>query len=449
VAQTIESIRSNRFDDIQDTSGRDVMTMTERAAAPMTARPDIARIRRATLAVTVMFALNGAAFATFASRLPDVKTLLDLSAAGLGLFLISGSIGSVIGLPMSGWVTGRLGSQVAVRSAALLNTAAYIGAAVAIAAGQQWIAVGCLVVAGWGIGLWDVSMNLEGATVERHLGRSIMPRFHAMFSGGTVLAALIGAAATAARVPVWLHIGVMMCLIAAVGTWAARDFQTLPRLTDAPSDSVAHEHVSHLSCWLDPRVILIGVVTLVAAFTEGTANDWLSLAFVEGHDVPKWAGVLAFALFLSCMTAGRLVGTKLLDKFGRVPVLRVCFSLAIIGCLVVVFGPTAIAYFGIIVWGVGVSLGFPVGMSAAADDPVRANARISVISTIAYSAFLAGPPLLGLLGQHVGVLHALLAVGAAALIALVLVPAVREPVTTDPASVGTSKSTDSTTTLAQ
>lgn len=405
------------------------MTMTERAAASTTARPDIARMHRSTIAVTVMFALNGAAFATFAARLPDVKSLLHLSAAGLGLFLISGSIGSVIGLPMSGWITGRLGARVAVRLAALVNAAAYIGTAVAVAAGQIWIAVPCMLIAGWAIGLWDVTMNLEGATVERHLGRSIMPRFHAMFSGGTVLAALIGAAATAARVPVWLHVGVMMCLIAVIGMWASRDFETLPRLSDAPTESVAQEEVSHRSAWLDPRVLLIGVVTLVAAFTEGTANDWLSLAFVEGHDVPKWAGVLAFALFLSCMTAGRLVGTKLLDKFGRVPVLRVCFTLAIIGSLVVVLGPTALAYFGIVVWGVGVSLGFPVGMSAAADDPVRANARISVISTIAYSAFLAGPPLLGLLGQHVGVLHALLAVGAAALVALALVPAVREPTT--------------------
>ena len=403
------------------------MTMTERAGASIVARPESVDIRRSSFAVTVMFALNGAAFATFASRLPDVKTLLALSAAGLGLFLLCGSVGSVVGLPMSGWVTGRLGSRVAVRLAMLITTAAYIGAAAAVSAHLVWLAVPCMACAGWGIGLWDVAMNLEGAITERHLGRSIMPRYHAMFSGGTVLAALIGAAATAARIPVWLHVGVMMCLIASCGMWASHAFNTLPRLADKAAESSSHEKVSHLSVWRDPRVLLIGVVTLVAAFTEGTANDWMSVAFVEGHHVPKWAGVLAFATFLACMTAGRLIGTQLLDRFGRVPVLRVCFGLAILGCLIVVFGPTALAYAGILVWGVGVSLGFPVGMSAAADDPARANARISVISTIAYTAFLAGPPLLGLLGEHVGVLHALLAVGAAATVALVLVPVVREP----------------------
>ncbi|WP_446665136.1 MFS transporter [Flexivirga sp. B27] len=403
------------------------MTMTDRAAVSSPARPDPAQIRRAITAVTVMFALNGAAFATFAARLPDIKSLLHLSAAGLGLFLISGSIGSVLGLPMSGWIVGRLGARRTVRLGSLLTATAYICTAIAVGTHHHWTAVAFLMIAGWGIGVWDVVMNLEGAIAERHLGRSIMPRFHAMFSGGTVLAALIGAAVTAARVPVWLHVGVMMCLIAGIGMWASGNFQTVPRLADDTPKTPTPERVSTRNAWLDPRVLLIGVVTLVAAFTEGTANDWMSLAFVEGHHVPKWAGVLAFAVFLSCMTAGRLVGTKLLDRFGRVPVLRVCFSLAIIGSLVVVFGPTAVAYVGIVIWGLGVSLGFPVGMSAAADDPAQANARISVISTIAYTAFLAGPPLLGLLGEHVGVLHAMLAVGAAAMVALALVPSVREP----------------------
>lgn len=128
------------------------MTMTERGAAPVATRPAIADIRRSSLAVTVMFALNGAAFATFASRLPDVKSLLALSAAGLGLFLIAGSIGSVIGLPMSGWVTGRLGSRVAVRLALLVTTMSYIGTAAAVSAHLLWLAVPCMAVTGWGIG---------------------------------------------------------------------------------------------------------------------------------------------------------------------------------------------------------------------------------------------------------------------------------------------------------
>jgi MFS family permease len=111
------------------------------------------------------------------------------------------------------------------------------------------------------------------------------------------------------------------------------------------------------------------MVVLAAAFTEGTANDWIAVGFVEGHRVPVWAGVLAFASFLTFMTVGRLVGTRLLDRYGRVPVLRVTFAMAAVGSLLVIFGNAPLAYFGTAVWGIGSSLGFPVGMSAAADDP--------------------------------------------------------------------------------
>jgi fucose permease len=181
------------------------------------------------------------------------------------------------------------------------------------------------------------------------------------------------------------------------------------------------------AAWREPRTLLIGVVVLAAAFTEGTANDWVAVALSDGYGLERWVGVVGFAVFLTAMTAGRLLGTRVLDRRGRVPVLRVLFVSAVVGCLFVVFGGPVLAFVGAAIWGVGASLGFPVGMSAAADDPRRAAARMSVVSTIGYTAFLAGPPLLGFLGDHVGVLHSLLVVGAMAVVALVAIPAVREP----------------------
>ncbi|MEP7334030.1 MAG: MFS transporter, partial [Terracoccus sp.] len=185
------------------------------------------------------------------------------------------------------------------------------------------------------------------------------------------------------------------------------------------------------AAWLEPRTLLIGVVVLAAAFTEGTANDWVAVALSDGYRLPRWAGVLGFAVFLTAMTVGRLLGTRLLDRYGRLPVLRIMFLAAVVGCLLVVFGGQWVAFVGAAVWGVGASLGFPVGMSAAADEPRRAAARLSVVSTIGYTAFLAGPPLLGFLGDHVGVLYSLLVVGAMAVIALLAIPAVREPARVD------------------
>ncbi|HBX82773.1 MAG TPA: MFS transporter, partial [Propionibacteriaceae bacterium] len=120
--------------------------------------------------------------------------------------------------------------------------------------------------------------------------------------------------------------------------------------------------------------------------------------------------------------AGRILGTRLLDSFGRIPVLRAMFASAIVGCLLVVFGPPWLAFIGAAIWGVGASLGFPVGMSAAADEPHRAHSRLSVVSTIGYLAFLAGPPLLGFLGDRVGVLRSLLVVAVISAAALLVVP---------------------------
>ncbi|MCE1178911.1 MAG: MFS transporter [Micrococcales bacterium] len=387
------------------------------------------RLLRARLAVLIVFAMNGANFAAFASRIPEVKTTLGLSAGQLGITLLGLSVGSLIGLPASGWVTHRFGAARSVQFGLLMMI---LGGAV-IAVGVDGVQSRALVMAGLfvsglGIGVWDVAMNLEGAGVERLLGVTVMPWFHAAFSGGTVLSALLGAGLSAARVPVWAHLVGVFGLAGIVCWWAVASF--LPRAVEEQSDDEEQETASSFSpaqAWLEPRTLLIGLMTLVAAFTEGTANDWVAVAMVEGYDLPHWAGILGFATFLSFMTIGRIGGARLLDRHGRVPVLRFLFGLGLLGSLLVVFGGPLLAFVGAAVWGLGASLGFPVGMSAAADDPRRAAARMSVVSTIGYLAFLGGPPLLGLLGDHVGVLRSLLVVGVMLVIAFAVVPAAREP----------------------
>ena len=142
------------------------------------------------------------------------------------------------------------------------------------------------------------------------------------------------------------------------------------------------------------------------------ANDWVAVAFVDGYAFGPAAGAIVFGVFVTTMTFGRVVGTVALDRWGRVPVLVGTMLLAITGTtLAVLGGSPAVAVAGVALWGLGTSLGFPVGMSAAADDPARAAARVSVVSTIGYAAFLAGPPLLGFVGDQVGTLDALLVAG--------------------------------------
>ena len=183
-----------------------------------------------------------------------------------------------------------------------------------------------------------------------------------------------------------------------------------------------------LSVWRDPRTLLIGVIVLGMAFAEGSANDWLALAMVDGHGVDNATGAFVFGVFVTAMTVGRLVGVRVLDRYGRVPVLRGSAVLASVGLLIVIFGPNAwVAGFGVVLWGLGSALGFPVGMSAAADDPRTAAASVSAVATVGYCAFLVGPPLIGFLGEHFGLLNALLVLLVLVAAAGAVAQAAREP----------------------
>ncbi len=390
------------------------------AAAPA---PATLRARNADF---VIFAANGFAFATWMSRVPDAKQMLDLTPGQLGVMLLSISVGSLIGLPVAGRIAHRWGAAFAVRLGAVASLPGLVLAALAVQfTDSMYLVMPGLFLVGLGFGVWDVSQNLEGTIIERALDRAIMPWFHALFSGGTVLGALIGAGLVWAGVGIVPHLVAVAVACAFAAWWGTANF--LPAFDeDHEADAAADgTKVKQRSAWLEPRTLLIGLVVLAAAFAEGTANDWMAVAFVDGHDVSNAMGVVALAVFLSFMTAGRILGTNLLDKYGRLLVLRVMFAAAIVGCLLVVFGNVWIALFGAAVWGVGASLGFPVGMSAAADDPRRAPMRLSVVSTIGYTAFLAGPPLLGFFGDKFGVLNALLVVGAVSVLALAVIPATK------------------------
>lgn len=400
----------------------------------MTDAPTVERTRvlAARRAVFLVFAVNGMAFATWASRIPDAKAALGLTPGALGTTLVAGSAGSVLGLLASGWISHRLGPRASVVLGVLGVTVGLVvmGAGVTLAHSRLLLGLG-LVPLGLCVGIWDVGMNLEGARVEQLLKVAVMPRFHAAFSGGTVLAALLGALMAGLHVPLLVHFVLAAVVLLAVCLVSVRTF--LPHVAPGSQPQDAQTPRGGVfAAWSEPRTLVIGLVVLVAAFTEGTANDWVSVAFHEGYGVPTWAGVLAFAVFLGSMTVGRWVGTSWLERWGRVPVLRVTLGLAAVGSVLVVLGPAPLAYVGAAVWGLGVSLGFPVGMSAAADDPRRAAGRVSVVATIGYTAFVLGPPFLGYLGDHVTVLKALTAVGALVLPALLLVPALREPAGTRP-----------------
>ncbi|AGW40372.1 membrane efflux protein (fosmidomycin resistance) [Leifsonia xyli subsp. cynodontis DSM 46306] len=163
------------------------------------------------------------------------------------------------------------------------------------------------------------------------------------------------------------------------------------------------------------------------AFGEGSANDWVALAIVDGHGQTNSAGAVVFAVFVAAMTAGRVAGGPIVDRIGRVATIRVTTAMGVAGLLLFILGgPMWIVVAGTVLWGLGVSLGFPLGMSAAADGVSDTAARVSAVATIGYCAFLVGPPLIGFLGKEFGILGALLLIVALLIASFLAAASVRE-----------------------
>jgi predicted MFS family arabinose efflux permease len=382
---------------------------------------DRARLERAKVAVGVTFAVNGFAFTGWLARAPAVRDDLRLSAAGFGLLLLCLSAAAIAAIPLVGPLVQRIGPARAVLLGSLTLVTGLTGLAVGAAAGSVALAGAGLVLVGVGNSTWDVAQNVEGADVERRLGRTVMPRFHAGFSLGTVVGAGVSAAAAALRVSLPAQLFLTAAL--AAGTMIVMVRRFLPYTADAIAE---RRSARALTAWRDPRTLAIGLILLGFGFTEGTANDWLAIVLVDAYHASETVGAIGFGTFVTAMTLGRMYGGLAIERWGRVAVLRLTAASAAFGLLLVVARlsvPVALA--GAVLWGVGASLGFPVGMSSAADDPVRAAVNVSVAGAIGYGAFLAGPPLIGFLAHHVGVLNATLCVFGALAIGLLASGAAR------------------------
>ncbi|MCT9624592.1 MFS transporter [Pseudarthrobacter equi] len=422
--------------------------MIKTAAAQATA----AHVTHWRNAVVVAYGASGLAFASWVSRLPAIRDALDLTPGNVGVLLLCLTLGSFVSVSASGLIVLRLGSKQTIRTGSIMVGFGLLlaGLGTSLLASPVVTAAG-LAVIGLGTGSWNTASNVEGAAVERAVGRHIMPRLHGAFSLGTVAGAGLGAAAAAVSLPVAWHLGaaglVVAVSVATAASWFRADITPvagertytpdhfedpttgpIPLITAGEGEAPLDNKRKIAQAWRDRRTLLLGVLVLGLALAEGAAGDWVALALADGHGQSDAAGAAGYGLFVTFMTIGRFAGTLVLDRYGRVPVMRWCAALAVLGLGLFVFAPAPwLAFVGLAIWGLGASLGFPVGMSAAADDPAKAAARVSVVSTIGYGAFLCGPPLLGLLAEHVGILHSLLAVMVMLAVSFFLSPVARKP----------------------
>lgn len=394
-------------------------------------------------AVFVVFGLSGLGFVSWVSRIPAVRDGMELSTETVGLMLFGLAIGSIAGLAIAPTYMGRVGTRRALLFSllAMAGTTALLGLAAGTLESLP-LSTATLFLFGFFYSITDVVMNVEGAGVEKAARRTLLPLMHAYFSFGTILGALLGAAAARFHVPISLHFAVAAVAIGLTGAVAVRFIPPpepqMPGTTAGPgtirtettasspagrrSAIVAHLRES-LRMATEPQLLFLGLMVIGMAFVEGAANDWLPLAAVDGHGFNNAGGALVYGTFVAAMTLGRATGGPLIDRLGRRLTLTVMGSLGFVGIMVFILtNEHWTAFCAAALWGLGGSLGFPVGVSAAADHPTNAARRVSIVSIFGYTAFLVGPPILGFIGEHLGILDAFYVVAAMLLVSLLVTP---------------------------
>lgn len=380
--------------------------------------------------------MTGFGIATWVTRTPAIRDELGASIEAMGLVLLGLSIGSMIGILGAGALVRRLGTRPLILLGGALPVIGMVLVALLAPAQVPAGVWAGLFLIGFGSGVAEIGLNVEAAAVERHIGRPVVPVLHACFSLGTVVGGVVGIAMTAARTPVVVHLLVGAVVMAALAAFAALNLQPLPRATatatqDPDDTDTAAARLARATrrSVLTVQLALVAVITLAMAFAEGAASDWLPLLMTTDHDAPEAVGSLVFTGFALAMLIGRSAGTPLVTRLGRGTVVRLCAAVGAVGVLLVVVSPSpVVTAVAAAVWGLGIALGFPLAISAAGDHPTDGDRRVSVVATAGYIAFLVGPPLLGFVGEHLGLQAAMVVPLVLLVAAFVVAPAARDDV---------------------
>jgi MFS family permease len=357
------------------------------------------------VAVSVAFLVNGAAIANWVPRVPAVKAALGTSDGPLGLALLGLGVGAAAALLAAGRVVARFGSRPVTRAAGVALCAALLGPGLA---GNLPMLALSLALFGAASGLMDVAMNAHGALVERWYGRPIMASLHGLWSvGGLVGAVTGGLAARAGWTPARHFAVAALCLgvLLVAGTW-----RLLPASMDvAPARPRAEPRRRGSGVPWSLPLLLLGVVGFSSFFGEGSAHDWSAIYMHDVLGTSPGTAAAAFAAFSLAMAVVRFGGDRLSARFGPVRLVRASGLVAAVG-----FGLGLLAHqplagvVGFALLGVGLACVVPVTFSAAGHlGGDLAGVAISRVAAISYLASFAGPPIIGLVADLVGLSVAL------------------------------------------
>ncbi|ONI77063.1 MFS transporter [Actinosynnema sp. ALI-1.44] len=373
-------------------------------------------MRAAITAVLGIFALNGVVFGSWAPRVPALAAQIGAQEGSLGLSLLGASIGMIASALLTGALCARFGARVMVTISALAGCAVLPVLGTTSTPLQLGLV---LVMLGVTVGALDVAMNIAAVTAIRQSGRAMMPVFHAAFSIGGLVGSLGAAGAASLGLNPLRHLAIAAVFGAVIAVAFARRIP-VENLTPPTGDTGKKRSVV-----ARPVLWLLGFIALCSSVAEGASVDWSAFFGVHQRGIGEAAAALIYAGFSVCMAIARLLGERIESRWGSQRMLIGGSTIGALGLFVAVLVPVpAFTYIGFALAGMGLAYGFPVALEMAGAAGRRADGgggerELGFVTTIAYSGFLLGPPMIG------GIAHATslpVALGVAALIAWAMAP---------------------------
>jgi MFS family permease len=358
----------------------------ENRTAPLSQSSAVSpQLRRTRLAVALFYFGQGIAFASWASRIPDIKLALGMSDAVLGSILLALPLGQLCTMPVSGRLVTRYGSKRILTIAAPLYVAAMSNLGLAQKPWQLAVFLFFFGVAG---NLCNISVNTQGVEAEKLYPRPIMTSFHGAWSLAGFTGALIGL--------VMIHFGVRPYphfLIIVLLLWANVFFNykwLVPGRQLAPVKKRGF-------VWPDSTLLKLGLVGFCSMATEGAMFDWSGVYFHDIVKVPDTLVVVGYASFMIMMATGRFLGDRVIGRVGRERTVRISGIVISSGMAVAVLFPQLVpATLGFMLVGIGVSSVVPTLYSVAGrHERIPPGIALATVSSVSYLGFLMGPPLIG------------------------------------------------------
>lgn len=350
-------------------------------------------------AIIATFAFNGVVVGTWTARVPAVTAHVHADPGSLGLVLLGSSIGLIVAAPLVSRLCVWFGTRVVVPPCIL--ACCVVMTLIGVAPSVPWLGV-VMFGLGMSIGALDVSMNIAAVAVVRELDRPLMPTFHGAYSfgalGGGLLAGLLVAAGWSPLRHFVVVAGVGVVLAVAVARY-------VPGARPAPVDRPRRPVARMVPPIRRPALWLMAGIMLGSAVAEGASGDWSALFLVRERDVTQSAATIGFASFNVAMAVARLLGERWERRWGPYRLLAGGAVVAAVGMFTVVLAPwVLVSYVGFALVGMGLAFSFPVtiGLAGAAgrrSDGSGGEREIGFVTTIAYSGFLAGPPMIGAIAQ--------------------------------------------------